>query len=76
MSFPPLRKCDYHSQGCPLGGRLVAGLPGVVSPPAPLLRSLLVPAPLTANARGGAKQAGERKRDIGGPRQQSQSQTH
>lgn len=70
------RKCGHHSQGCPLGGRLVAGLPGVVGLPAPLQCSLLVPAPLAANARGGAKQAGERKRDIGGPRQQSQPQTH
>lgn len=76
QSFFILRKRSHHPKGCPLGGRLVVGLPGVISLLAPFQHSLLVPAPLVAKARGGAEQAGERKRDDRGPRQKSQPQTH
>lgn len=67
------RKDPHLSQRCPLGGRLVVGLPGVLHLPVHLQHSLLVPAPLSARAGGWWGQVNvcsrEPRWNRGGPKQ-------
>lgn len=57
MSLTSSRDCDHHSQGCPLGGGLVAGFPGLLGHHAPVRHPLLVSAPLAAKAGRGEQAA-------------------